>query len=84
VAEYWAVTWKVRVLLAPPLAPLVTVPSTVAVTMPIPKVSDARRAAWAWRRYVTAIRSARTPVIEIRYEQLAREPAQERFRPRFG
>ena len=37
--------------------------------------SDARRAAWVWRRYVEAIRSAPTPVVEIRYETLASEPA---------
>ena len=37
--------------------------------------SDARRAAWAWRRYVTAARSARTPVLELRYEQLSADPA---------
>jgi hypothetical protein len=33
-------------------------------------VSDARRAAWAWRRYVTAARAARADVFELRYEQL--------------
>jgi hypothetical protein len=38
-------------------------------------VSDARRAAWAWRRYVTAARSARTPALELRYEVLADDPA---------
>jgi hypothetical protein len=37
--------------------------------------SDARRAAWAWRRYVTAARSARTAVHELRYEQLSTDPA---------
>lgn len=31
-------------------------------------VSEARRAAWAWRRYVTAARSAAT--VEVRYESL--------------
>ena len=36
--------------------------------------SDARRAAWAWRRYVTAARGARTPVLELRYETLSAEP----------
>jgi hypothetical protein len=36
--------------------------------------SDARRAAWAWRRYVTAARSARTPLLELRYEQLSADP----------
>jgi hypothetical protein len=37
-------------------------------------VSDARRAAWAWRRYVGAVRSAPVPVVEIRYERLADDP----------
>jgi hypothetical protein len=37
-------------------------------------VSDARRAAWAWRRYVTAARSSRAPVLELRYERLAHDP----------
>lgn len=35
--------------------------------------TDARRAAWAWRRYVTAARSARAP-LELRYESLAEDP----------
>jgi hypothetical protein len=34
--------------------------------------SDARRAAWAWRRYVEAAR--RGPVHELRYERLAADP----------
>jgi Sulfotransferase family len=34
--------------------------------------SDARRAAWAWRRYVTAVRAAPTEsTLEVRYEELA-------------
>ena len=33
--------------------------------------SEARRAAWVWRTYVTAIRSAGVPVHEVRYEALA-------------
>jgi len=37
--------------------------------------SDARRAAWAWRRYVTAARSAQAPVLELRYEELSEDPA---------
>ena len=37
--------------------------------------SDARRAAWVWRRYVTAARSAQSPLVEIRYELLAEDPA---------
>jgi hypothetical protein len=36
--------------------------------------SDARRAAWVWRRYVTAARSADTPLLEIRYEQMSADP----------
>ena len=36
--------------------------------------SDARRAAWAWRSYVTAARSAEAPLVEIRYERLAEAP----------
>lgn len=35
-------------------------------------VSDARRAAWAWRRYVSAARSA--DPFEVRYEDMARDP----------
>ena len=38
------------------------------------RVSDARRAAWAWRRYVGAVRAASVPVVEVRYEQLAGDP----------
>jgi hypothetical protein len=37
--------------------------------------SDARRAAWVWRSYVTAARSAGVPLVEVRYEQLSAEPA---------
>ncbi len=37
--------------------------------------SDARRAAWVWRRYVTAARSAGVPLLEIRYEQMAADPS---------
>jgi Sulfotransferase family len=37
--------------------------------------SEARRAAWVWRRYVEAARSAQAQVTEIRYETLAAEPA---------
>jgi hypothetical protein len=37
--------------------------------------SDARRAAWVWRRYVSAVRSSAVTVLELRYETLAREPA---------
>jgi hypothetical protein len=36
-----------------------------------PQVSDARRAAWAWRRYVEAARArADERVLEVRYEEL--------------
>jgi len=34
------------------------------------KVSDATRAAWAWRRYVEAVRQIDERVLELRYEQL--------------
>ena len=37
-------------------------------------VSDARRAAWVWRSYVTAARAAEG-ALEIRYEDLATDPA---------
>jgi hypothetical protein len=37
--------------------------------------SDARRAAWAWRRYVTAARGAQASVLELRYEKLSADPA---------
>lgn len=39
-----------------------------------PQVSDARRAAWAWRRYVTAVRTSGVPVTEVRYERMAADP----------
>jgi len=44
------------------------------------RVSDARRAAWAWRRYVTAARAAPERTIELRYEALVTEtgPAADR------
>jgi hypothetical protein len=38
------------------------------------QTSDARRAAWAWRRYVSAARGARTPLLQLRYEALSSEP----------
>ena len=37
-------------------------------------VSDARRAAWAWRRYVTAARAAPNRTVELRYEELVDDP----------
>ena len=39
------------------------------------RTSDARRAAWAWRRYVTAARSAAPSPLELRYENLSGDPA---------
>ena len=33
-------------------------------------VSDARRCAWAWRRYVSAVRDSGVTVVEVRYERL--------------
>jgi hypothetical protein len=38
------------------------------------RASDTRRAAWAWRRYVTAARAAGTDLVEVRYERLVSEP----------
>jgi hypothetical protein len=37
--------------------------------------SDATRAAWVWRSYVTAARSAHAPLTEISYEDLAAKPS---------
>ena len=37
--------------------------------------SDARRSAWAWRRYVSAVRESGVPVIEVRYERMVTDPA---------
>lgn len=37
--------------------------------------SDATRAAWAWRRYVTAARTSTAATLEIRYERMATDPA---------
>jgi hypothetical protein len=39
------------------------------------RATDARRAAWAWRRYVTTARAAGGGALEIRYEHMASEPA---------
>jgi hypothetical protein len=39
------------------------------------KTSDARRAAWVWRRYLSAARSAGTPLLEVRYEQMTENPS---------
>lgn len=38
------------------------------------RVSDARRAAWAWRRYVTAARAPDARLVEIRYERMVNVP----------
>jgi hypothetical protein len=37
--------------------------------------SEATRAAWAWRRYLSAARSAAQQTLEIRYEEVAADPA---------
>ena len=37
--------------------------------------SDATRAAWAWRRYVTAAAAVPERTVELRYEQLVADPA---------
>ena len=39
------------------------------------RASEARRAAWAWRRYVTAASSAPGRTVTLRYEELTRSPA---------
>ena len=39
------------------------------------RVSDATRAAWAWRRYVTAAGAVPERTVEVRYEQLVTDPA---------
>ena len=39
------------------------------------RASDATRAAWAWRRYVSAARGSGGEVVEVRYERLHAEPA---------
>ncbi len=38
------------------------------------RASDTRRAAWAWRRYVEAARSAADLVHEVRYEEIVARP----------
>ena len=37
-------------------------------------VSDARRAAWAWRRYVSSARAVPSRTVELRYEALVADP----------
>jgi len=39
------------------------------------RASEAARAAWAWRRYLTAARAAPEHTVEVRYEDLAADPA---------
>lgn len=39
------------------------------------RASEATRAAWAWRRYLTAARAAPEQTLEVRYEQIAADPA---------
>lgn len=39
------------------------------------RASDARRAAWVWRTYLSAVRASAVPVHEIRYERMAESPA---------
>jgi hypothetical protein len=41
------------------------------------QASEARRAAWAWRRYVTAARAAGERTLELRYESLVADPVAE-------
>jgi len=37
--------------------------------------SDARRCAWAWRRYVSAVQESGVPVTTVHYERLVTDPA---------
>jgi hypothetical protein len=39
------------------------------------RASEATRAAWAWRRYLTAARSVPEHTLELRYEEIAADPA---------
>jgi hypothetical protein len=41
------------------------------------RASEARRAAWAWRRYVTAAQAAPERTVELRYEALVADPDRE-------
>jgi hypothetical protein len=41
------------------------------------RASEARRAAWAWRRYVTAARAVPERTVELRYETLVEHPEAE-------
>ena len=38
------------------------------------QATDARRCAWAWRRYVSAVRQSGVSVTEVRYERLVADP----------
>jgi hypothetical protein len=38
------------------------------------RASEARRAAWAWRSYLSAVRAAAPESLEVRYEELAADP----------
>ncbi len=40
------------------------------------QVSDATRAAWAWRRYVSAAGAVPERTVDVRYEQLVSDPAE--------
>jgi len=50
------------------------------------EADEARRAGWAWRRYVAAARAASSATIEVRYEELASDPetASERLAAHLG
>ena len=50
------------------------------------EADEARRAGWAWRRYVTAARAASSATIEVKYEELASDPetASERLAAHLG
>ena len=48
------------------------------------EASEARRCAWAWRRYVSAARQSGAPVVEVRYEQLATDATHELIARRLG
>jgi hypothetical protein len=39
------------------------------------QASEATRAAWAWRRYLTSARAAPRHTLEVRYEEIAADPA---------
>lgn len=39
------------------------------------QATDTRRCAWAWRRYVSAVKESGVPVVEVRYERLVADRA---------